>query len=179
MRRPGDELPMSGRLVALDLGRTRVGVAVSDPLQVVATPADTVAVEDLDLGAAMDVEALAARLADVVDGHGAAGVVVGAPLDLDGREGEAAREARATADAVRALTGLAVRLVDERFTTSEAERVLLAADVSRAGRRKVVDRVAASVLLQGVLRQQELRRTQGAQPDHDVDDERTQDGGTA
>ena len=158
MRRPGDALPTAGRLVALDLGRVRVGVAVSDAAQVVASPSDTVDVADLDTGEAMDVPVLAARLADVALGLGAAGVVVGAPLDLDGREGAAAREARAVADALRERTGLPVRLVDERFTTTQAERVLLEADVSRAGRRKVVDRVAASVLLQGVLAAQDVRR---------------------
>ena len=151
MRRPGDELPLSGRLVAFDLGRVRVGVAVSDPDQVVAAPAETIDVADLDLGDAMDVPALAARLADAAAAAGAVGVVVGAPLALDGGEGEAAQEARAVADAIRTRTGLPVRLVDERFTTTEAERVLIEADVSRADRRRVVDRVAAGVLLEGVL----------------------------
>ena len=151
MRRPGDELPLTGRLVAFDLGRVRVGVAVSDPDQVVAAPADTVDVADLDLGDAMDVPALAARLADVAVATAAAGVVVGCPLALDGAEGEAAQEARAVADAIRVRTGLPVRLVDERFTTTAAERVLIEADVSRAGRRRVVDRVAAGVLLEGGL----------------------------
>lgn len=87
----------------------------------------------------------------------AAGIVVGAPLDLDGHEGAAAREARAVADVLRRSSGLPVRLVDERFTTTEAERTLIEADVSRAGRRRVVDRVAASVLLQGVLEAQARR----------------------
>jgi len=158
MRRPGDELPITGRLVAFDLGRVRVGVAVSDPGQIVASPSDTVGVADLDLGDRMDVDALADRLADVARVSEAAGVVVGAPLDLEGREGEAAREARAVADALRVASGLPVRLVDERFTTTEAERTLLEADVSRAGRRRVVDRVAAGVLLQGVLAAQAQRR---------------------
>jgi len=161
MRRPGDALPTAGRLVAFDLGRVRVGVAVSDPSQVVAAPADTVDVADLDLGEAMDTGALAVRLAEVAVEHGAAGIVVGSPLDLEGREGAAAREARAVADALRARTGLAVRLVDERFTTTQAERTLIEADVSRAGRRRVVDRVAASVLLQGVLAAQDVRRRDG------------------
>ena len=158
MRRPGDELPITGRLVAFDLGRVRVGVAVSDPGQIVASPSDTVDVADLDLGDRMDVDALADRLADVARVSEAAGIVVGAPLDLEGREGEAAREARAVADALRVASGLPVRLVDERFTTTEAERTLLEADVSRAGRRRVVDRVAAGVLLQGVLAAQTQRR---------------------
>ena len=158
MRRPGDGLPTTGRLVAFDLGRVRVGVAVSDPSQVVASPSDTIDVADLDRGDMMDVTALADRLADVARELAAAGIVVGAPLALDGHEGEAAREARAVADALRSATGLPVRLVDERFTTAEAERALLEADVSRAGRRKVVDRVAAGVLLQGVLAAQDVRR---------------------
>lgn len=158
MRRPGDDLPTTGRLVAFDLGRVRVGVAVSDPSQVVASPSDTLDVADLDRGEAMDVDALAARLADVARDLAAAGIVVGAPLALDGHEGEAAREARAVADALRTALSLPVRLVDERFTTVEAERALLEADVSRAGRRKVVDRVAAGVLLQGVLAAQDVRR---------------------
>jgi putative holliday junction resolvase len=158
MRRPGDELPTVGRLVAFDLGRVRVGVATSDPSQLVASPADTVDVADLDLGDAMDVDALAHRLATTANDLGAVGVVVGAPLALDGHEGAAAREARAVADALRGVTGLPVRLVDERFTTAEAERALIEADVSRAGRRRVVDRVAAGVLLQGVLAAQDVRR---------------------
>ena len=158
MRRPGDELPITGRLAAFDLGRVRVGVAVSDHGQIVASPSDTVDVADLDLGDRMDVDALADRLADVARVSEAAWVVVGAPLDLEGREGEAAREARAVADALRVASGLPVRLVDERFTTTEAERTLLEADVSRAGRRRVVDRVAAGVLLQGVLAAQAQRR---------------------
>lgn len=161
MRRPGDALPTAGRLVAFDLGRVRVGVAVSDVSQVVASPADTLAVEDLDLGARMDVTGLAARLAACAREREAVGIVIGAPLALDGHEGEAAREARAVADALREAVGLPVRLVDERFTTTEAERVLLAADVSRAGRRAAIDRVAASVLLQQVLGAQDvLRRTE-------------------
>jgi putative holliday junction resolvase len=151
MRRPGDVLPLVGRLLAIDLGRVRVGLALSDAAQIVAAPLDTLDVRDLDRGDAMDVEALARRLADVLAVHEVAGVVVGAPLDLDGAEGEAARESRAVADALRERVGLPVRLVDERFTSTAAERALIEGDVSRAGRRAVVDRVAASVLLQGVL----------------------------
>jgi putative Holliday junction resolvase len=158
MRRPGDDLPTTGRLVALDLGRVRVGVASSDHSQVVASPVTTVDVGDLDLGDAMDVHALVARLAEVVAELGAVGIVVGSPLALDGHEGAAAREARAVADGLRTAADLPVRLVDERFTSTQAERVLIEADVSRAGRREVVDRVAASVLLQGVLAAHDVRR---------------------
>jgi putative Holliday junction resolvase len=159
MRRPGDELPTSGRLLALDLGRVRVGVALSDAGQIVASPLATIDVADLDLGATMDLAGLVARLATFIGAvEGVVGVVVGAPLALDGGEGEAAQEARAVADELRSRLGLPVRLVDERFTTSAAERALLEGDVSRAGRRAAVDRVAASVLLQGVLEAHTHRR---------------------
>jgi len=159
MRRAGDMLPTSGRLLAIDLGRVRVGLALSDPEQVIAAPLDTVDVADLDRGGGMDVPALAARLVDHARPiEGLAGIVIGAPLALDGREGEAAREARAVAEEVRKRLGVPVRLVDERFTTTVAERVLLEGDVSRADRRAAVDRIAAAVLLQGVLQAHTDRR---------------------
>ena len=66
MRRPGDALPLIGRLLAIDLGRVRVGLALSDATQVVAAPLETLDVKDLDRGDAMDVPALARRLADVL-----------------------------------------------------------------------------------------------------------------
>jgi putative holliday junction resolvase len=90
--------------------------------------------------------------------HEAEGLVVGLPRKLDGREDDAARRARWFAERLRARTGLPVALRDERFTTVEAERVMLDADVSRAGRKESIDKVAASVLLQGVLEQQRRAR---------------------
>lgn len=158
MRRAGDELPMQGRLVAYDLGRVRVGVALSDPEQIIASPSATLDVADLDRGLEMDVAALGGLLARHALEVEATGVVVGAPLALDGAEGPAVREARAVADVLREASALPVRLVDERFTTTEAERALIEGDVRRRARRDVVDRVAASVLLQGVLSAQARRR---------------------
>ena len=149
----GDELPTTGRLLAIDLGEVRVGVAYSDPGQVVASPAETLHVprgQDAPL-----IDALVSAVAR----HEAAAVVVGYPRTLDGREGSAANRARRIADAVRERTGLPVRLVDERFTTVEAERVLLDADLSRADRKDTIDRVAASVLLQSVLESQRRHRS--------------------
>lgn len=67
MRRSGDDLPTEGRLVAFDLGRVRVGVALSDLQQIVASPYETVDVADLDTGTAMDTSALASRLAEIAD----------------------------------------------------------------------------------------------------------------
>lgn len=148
----GDTLPPTGRLLAIDLGEVRVGLAVSDPGQVLASPAETLQVprdaDDPTLDALVNA---AAR-------HDAAGLVVGLPRRLDGREDGPARRARWFADRLRERTGLPVLLRDERFTTVEAERVLLDADVSRAGRRATVDKVAASVMLQGVLEHQRRMR---------------------
>jgi putative holliday junction resolvase len=149
---PGDELPTAGRLLAVDLGEVRVGLALSDPGQVVASPAETLHVPRDRAAPLID------ALVNAAARHEAAGIVVGYPRTLDGREGSAARRARDVAQAPRERTGLPVRLVDERFTTVEAERVLLDADLSRADRKDTIDRVAASVLLQSVLESQRRHR---------------------
>ena len=146
-----DALPERGRLVAIDLGEVRIGIAVSDPAQVVASPAETLHVRGRD-------EPTLDALVDVVRRHDGAGVVVGYPRRLDGREGGAARRARQVAEQLAERTGLPVVLADERFTTVEAERVLIEGDVSRAGRKQVVDRVAASVMLSSVLEARRNRR---------------------
>ncbi len=147
-----DELPLSGRLVGFDLGEVRVGVAVTDPSQIIASPAETIDVPRGAVGPLVD------ALVEACRRHEASGVVVGHPRRLDGREGEAARRAREVAGTLAARTELPVALWDERFTTVEAERVLLGADLSRAQRRETVDGVAASVLLQAVVEFQRRRR---------------------
>lgn len=148
----GDALPNTGRLLGIDLGEVRIGLALSDPDQVVASPAETLHVpRDADRPA---IDALA----DASVRHEAAGLVVGYPRTLEGREGRAAGRARRFADELRQRTGLPVLLWDERFTTVEAERVLLEADLSRADRKDTIDRIAASVLLQAVLEAQRQQR---------------------
>jgi putative Holliday junction resolvase len=148
-----DELPLAGRILAVDPGDVRVGLAVSDVTQVVASPLETVAVDDPD-----DLDAIAEDVRAVAVEQEAGAVVVGYPRTLSGREGPAAARARRLAELLRELTGLPVGLWDERFSTTEAERVMLAQDASRAERRRSIDRVAASIILQGVLESQRLRR---------------------
>lgn len=152
MRNSVEQLPTTGRLVAIDLGEVRIGIAVSDPGQVVASPMETLYVPRGQFEPALD------ALVDAVTRHEAAGIVVGNPRRLDGREGAAAARARRFAEALSLRTGLAAVMVDERFSTVEAERILIDDDVSRAGRKNSIDRVAASVLLQTVLEQQRARR---------------------
>jgi putative holliday junction resolvase len=151
--RPTDELPLEGRLLAIDLGEVRIGIALSDPTQTIASPAETLHVPRGQDGPTLD------ALVDAIDRHEASGIVIGEPRRLDGRQGAAANRARRFAEVLRERTGLPVRLRDERFSTVEAERVLLDGDVSREDRRQAVDQLAASLLLQGVLEQQRSRRT--------------------
>ena len=139
------DLPTTGRLLAIDLGEVRVGLALSDPGQVVASPAETLEVPRGQDGPALD------ALVSAAERHEAVGLIVGQPKLLDGREGDAAKRARWFAERLEARTGLPVALWDERFSTTEAERVMLEQDASRAERRTSIDRVAAAVLLQGVL----------------------------
>jgi putative Holliday junction resolvase len=131
------------RVLAVDPGSKRVGVAVSDPTGTIAQPLTTVDAEPH--------ETLAARLADIAAGHEAKRIVVGLPRRLNGTYGPEAKAARELADALRKASGLPVELVDERLTTVAAERSMLAAGARRAKRRAAVDRVAAALLLQSHL----------------------------
>jgi putative Holliday junction resolvase len=127
-------------VLGIDLGSKRIGVAVTDGLGLTAQPRTTIARH----GGMRDIEAIANAVKDA----DADRIVLGLPLDPEGQEGPAALRARAFADKLRASLGLPVDLVDESFSTVEAEQVLLAADVSRAKRKQVVDKLAAAVILQ-------------------------------
>jgi putative Holliday junction resolvase len=137
-------LPASGRLLAIDPGTRRVGVALSDAERRLATPLEVVARTN-------DPAVHRRRIAALAEEWEVVGLVVGLPRQLDGREGPAADAARAEAAALHDLTGLPVALYDERFTTVQAERALAGAQLDGRGRRRRVDMVAAAVLLQGWL----------------------------
>ncbi|MBU1068035.1 Holliday junction resolvase RuvX [Myxococcota bacterium] len=128
------------RWLGLDIGQKRIGVAVSDEAEMFAFPLTVI--QRTSLGA--DVKAVLALIAE----HGVAGVVVGEPLEMSGKVGAAVLRTRVFTDALRLQYGGELIFVDERFSTVEAERVLLSADTSRARRKQVVDKVAASVILQ-------------------------------
>jgi len=132
--------PAMNRVIGIDLGSRRIGVAVSDGLGLTAQPHTTIARH----GGKRDIEAIAAQ----VNAAGAGRIVVGLPLDPDGEEGLAALKARAFAEKLHAALAVPVDLIDESFSTVEAEVPLLAADVSRARRKQVVDKLAAAVILQ-------------------------------
>jgi putative pre-16S rRNA nuclease len=133
------------RVAALDVGEARIGVAVSDELGITAQPVGVVR----RVGGRRDLEALEQMLAPYAPGR----LVVGLPLDMRGSEGPQAARVRAFAEKAAAHLGLPLDFWDERFTTVAAERTLLEADVSRRRRREVVDKLAASLILQGYLAQ--------------------------
>jgi len=132
-----------GRVLALDLGKRRIGLALSDELGLTAQGLETME------RAGMRVDL--ARLSELASECGVALVLVGNPLHMDGSEGSQSAWARDFAERLRGLTGLAVRMWDERLTTVEAERVLRQSGISQQKRSAAVDRLAAVVLLQSYL----------------------------
>lgn len=132
-----------GRVLAVDPGGRRVGVAVSDPTGTIAQPLTAIPAEPA--------ATLAERLAGLARAHEATRLVVGLPRRLDGSQGPEARAARTLAGELRRQSGLPVELVDERLTSVAAERVLLAGGASRARRRELSDQVAAALILQSYL----------------------------
>ena len=136
-------LPASSRLIGLDPGSKMVGVALSDPSRMVASPT-----EHLKRGKFRD---LAARLEALVKTEEVGGLVVGLPLNMDGSEGPSAQSARQFAENLAARLEIPVALWDERLSTVAVERTLIDADLSRRRRAEVVDKLAAAYILQGAL----------------------------
>lgn len=136
-------LPRDRRLIGIDPGRRRIGIALSDAGLRLAGPYATLARARLRQNAA-EILAIARR-------EDAGGLVVGLPLDMDGSFGPAAQAARDWALALGAATLLPVAMQDERMTTAESEAAMLAADVSRARRAEMRDRLAAAAILQAAL----------------------------
>ena len=131
-----------GRVLGLDLGDVRIGVAISDDDRRMAVPLGTI-----HTGAPEDLKAVA----KLIEEHGATAVVLGLPLSMTGERGPAAVKAASFADALRSFLRVPVELHDERLSTVEAERALREAGVVARERRKVVDRSAATVILQAWL----------------------------
>lgn len=132
------------RALGIDLGSKRIGVALSDSAGSLATPYEVLArsgSREHDHG----------RIGALAEEAGAECLVVGLPLSLDGSVGAAAQAARDEAEELGRATGLPVELWDERLTTVTADRDLLALDMKAPARRRVVDKVAASIMLQAWL----------------------------
>ena len=136
-------LPTARPIAGLDLGTKTIGVAVSDRMMTISTPLETVKRKKFGIDAA--------RLLEIAAGREICGFVLGLPLNMDGSEGPRCQATRAFARNLAPLTDLPISFQDERLSTVEAERVLIAADTSRKRRSEVIDYVAAGVILQTAL----------------------------
>ncbi len=131
------------RIMGLDVGAKTVGVAISDPTGVFGQPHSVV--RRTSLGNDL------ARIASLVREYEVARVVVGLPRNMDGSLGESAARAKEFGEALEAYASVPVVTCDERLSTVSAERALVEADVSRRRRRRVIDSVAAAIILQSYL----------------------------
>jgi putative Holliday junction resolvase len=142
-------LPAAGKLLGLDLGTKTIGVAVSDALRYSATPLETISRTKFT--------ADAARITELVAANSIVGIVLGLPLNMDGSEGPRAQSTRAFARNLAPRVAVPIVFWDERLSTSAVERMMIEeADLRRDKRAAVVDKLAASYILQGAL--ERLRR---------------------
>lgn len=132
------------RIMGLDLGDKKIGVALSDPLGLTAQGLEVVANKGSNA-------AVIGRIKEIAGRYQVEKVVVGLPKNMDGSSGPRAEKARAFARQLARELELPVEMWDERLTTAAAERLLIGADVSRSRRKQVIDKMAASLILQGYL----------------------------
>ncbi|MDP2857843.1 MAG: Holliday junction resolvase RuvX [Bacillota bacterium] len=152
------------RVLGLDYGEKRIGVAVSDELGLTSQGLPTIARRSR----ALDLKAVR----DVASRHSCRTIVVGLPRNMDGSYGSAASAARRFAEDVKKATGLPVELADERMTTLIANRALIEAGESRASRKSHVDRLAAQLILQGYLDSMRQKQENDGPETHSATDER-------
>lgn len=133
-----------GRIMALDVGDVRIGVAVSDLMGIIANPLETYTRKG-------DMLKDAQYIADLAKNREVDLFVSGLPLGLNGQENEQTRKTREFIAVLNDVCDIPVKYLDERFTTLSAERVLIQGNVRREDRKKVIDKVAATIILQNYL----------------------------
>ena len=131
------------RLIGLDLGTKTIGMALSDPGLMIATPLRTIKRTKFSKDAA--------ELLDLCERENVGAIVLGLPINMNATEGPRAQATRAFARNLQKLTDLPIALWDERWSTAAAERAMIEADLSRAKRAEKIDAAAAGFILQGVL----------------------------
>jgi putative Holliday junction resolvase len=140
-----------GRVLAVDFGLKRIGLALSDPMQIIASP-----LENLEAGTSL--EKSAEKLVSFLDelkgkGKAVTEIVIGLPRHMDGSESERSGQVRQFADVLKTKIELHIALLDERLTSVQADRSLQESGFSRKKRSEIVDRVSAVILLQTYLSQ--------------------------
>jgi putative Holliday junction resolvase len=134
------------RILCLDLGLKRIGVALSDGLGITAQSLTT-------LDATSD---YICEVQKIIDDHTVTKVIIGYPLNLDGREGNKAQSVKAQADEIRSALTVDVELWDERLSTKEAQRIMQYNNVNQKDQKKVIDQLAAQIILQNYLNTQSM-----------------------
>jgi putative Holliday junction resolvase len=136
-------MALEGRVVGLDVGDVRTGVAVSDPFRIVATPRVVVDTSSSQIGAK--------AIAEIVREEEAALIVVGMPLNREGKRGHQAEKVQAFIDVLAELVEAEIVFQDERFSTAVVQRAMSEAGVKSKKRKKIVDKLAAQQILQAYL----------------------------
>ncbi|MDR3124908.1 MAG: Holliday junction resolvase RuvX [Endomicrobium sp.] len=132
------------RIMGIDYGLKRIGIAMTDILQVVSSPFDII--ESVSL------KKDAAEIVNIAKNNDVSCIVVGLPINMNGTEGEIAMSVRKVVEEIKLISDIGVATVDERLTTSQAERMLICeANVSRQKRKGLKDKIAASLILQTYL----------------------------
>ena len=132
-----------GRLAGLDYGTKTIGVSISDTMQTISSGLETIKRTKFKNDAA--------RLIEIIEEHEVKALVIGLPLNMDGTEGPRVQSTKAFARNLANITPLPLIFWDERMSTQAAERALLEADSSRKRRKEVIDKMAATYILQGAL----------------------------
>ena len=138
------DFPSNGALLGVDPGAKSLGIAVSDSLRMIATP-----VEIITRGKKL--RPALTRLFDIYDDRACSGLIMGLPLNLDGTAGARVQAAKALAHNILQFRDVPLFFQDERLSSAEAERVMLAADMTRARRAETIDASAAAIILQTAL----------------------------
>lgn len=140
---PLADLPATGKILGLDLGTKTIGVAISDAMRYSATPLETIK----RVKFTKDAE----RILELIAENAAVAIVLGLPLNMDGSEGPRVQSTRAFARNLAQKTVIPIAFWDERLSTSAVTRMMIEADLRRDRRAEIVDKLAASYILQGAL----------------------------
>lgn len=138
------------RVIALDLGQKRIGVAISDETETISSSLTTIPGDNTNRAIK--------GIKEIIDSRDVLKVIIGLPLNMNGSEGPKAKEALEFADKLRKKLLIDVVTFDERLTTKQGEDMLIQADVSRKKRKSVIDKIAAQIILQTYLDSEKIRK---------------------
>lgn len=139
-----EDLPPTGVLLGLDPGSRTIGIAACDPGRLIASPVETIP-RGRRLAPALE------RLLAIIEARGAVGLVMGLPLNMDASEGPRSQAARALARNILGARDLPIAFQDERLTSAQAERDMIASDLRRDRRAGLIDASAAAIILQTAI----------------------------